>query len=141
MKADVFDNGLRRLRVNMGKPPIPPDDRDIYYDELSWIPDAAWPDIVSVAIDRWESWPRNFAKAVKALWHEWQSRRKATFEPSECKYCDGEGLLRQDKDGYEMTYPCGHCDNWQQHFGGSLEWKQDHKTLVIKRLRIDDVPF
>jgi hypothetical protein len=140
MKQDNFKNQLKRLSANMGRA-IPIENVPLIYDELSWIPDEAFPDLISAAIDTWESWPRNLPGAIKALWYDWQSKRRAVFEPTGCKYCNSEGLLWQLVDGYDTVFACGHCENWQKHFGGSLAWKVDNRHFVIKTLRMDDIPF
>lgn len=142
LSMDNFKNQLKRLSANMGRA-IPIENVPLIYDELSWLPDEAFPELISAAIDTWESWPRNLPGAIKRLWYDWQSKRRAHFEPTHCEHCEGEGLLRQYEDGYEIVYACGHCENWKQYFGESLEWqdKDTHKRYRIKTLRVDRVPF
>jgi len=141
VKLEIFKDGLKRLSANMGKA-IPIENVELMYNELSWIPDAAWGDLIQNALSRWDKWPRNFPMAVKQLWYDWQSKRRATFEGTDCDYCDSEGLLRQMEEGYEMTYACGHCDNWQKQFGSSLEWtdRDTHRRYRVKRLRLKEIP-
>jgi len=118
---------------------------DVLFDELSWVPESAWTDIVKNAVEKWDSWPRNFPKAIKALWYDWQAKRRATFETTDCKYCDGEGLLRFDQEFpygiYEMTCACGHCENWHKQFGESLEWtdRDTGRQFKVKRLTLDEI--
>lgn len=120
MRREIFEMELRRLRVGMGKPPISPGDVATLFDELSFIPNEAWPDIVTIGLDRWDSWPRNFPKAAKALWYEWQRQRAAEFEEEECSVCYKEGILGFMVDGYRNICACGHCNNWRKHFGENI---------------------
>jgi len=48
---------------------------DFAYKFLEHIPLSAWPKMVDIAINQWDGWPRNWAKAVKEIYEHW--RREA----------------------------------------------------------------
>lgn len=121
MNLENFKAETKRLATNLGKKLLM-DDAAILYREVSFIPDAAWLDIVQEAIDKWDNWPRNFPKAIKALWHTYQASNATTPEGEDCNYCHQDGhLLFYDKEsGNRTTCACGHCANWKRYFGSQV---------------------
>ena len=66
---------------------------DFSFKFLEHIPSNAWPDMVRIAIERWDGWPRNWVKAVKDVYESW--RRDAQF---------GEGIIKYNKDD-DVRFP------------------------------------
>ena len=48
---------------------------DFGYQFLEHVPLSAWKQMVPIAINQWDGWPRNWAKAVKEIYEHW--RREA----------------------------------------------------------------
>jgi hypothetical protein len=51
---------------------------------LEHVPEHAWRQMVKLAIDQWDGWPRNWAKAVKEIYELW--RRDAGHAGGGIKY-------------------------------------------------------
>jgi hypothetical protein len=45
---------------------------DFGYQFLEHVPLHAWKPMVKIAVDQWEGWPRNWAKAVKDIYETWR---------------------------------------------------------------------
>ena len=56
------------------------------YDFLKHIPPQAFEPMVKLAVDQWDSWPRNWSKAVKNIYEVWRSDAGR-----------GGGLIQYDK--------------------------------------------
>lgn len=128
MDRSCFEKELARLAINMGKDKWLEDGHvEILYDELSFIPTEAWPDMITMALGQWDTWPRNFPKMVKQLWYDWQGEHKAEYEKTDCQYChDNSGIIfatKQDektKWPYSYAFRCGHCENWRGQLGKAI---------------------
>ena len=128
----AYEEALRRLAVNFNRRLIK-DQIITIYQEVSWIPNEAWPEIAQYAIEEWEKWPMNIAKALKHQWGEWLNRnrdkraKKAQYM-EQCEVCGGEGLIfgsKPDESGVNYTYAfrCGHCTNWDGKYSNLIKRK------------------
>ena len=57
---------------------------DFAYKFLEHVPLNAWPQMVRLAIETWDGWPRNWAKSVKDIYEAW--RRDAGHAGVAIKY-------------------------------------------------------
>jgi len=57
---------------------------DFAYKFLEHVPLKAWPEMVRIAIETWDGWPRNWAKSVKDIYESW--RRDAGHSGAVIKY-------------------------------------------------------
>ena len=104
----VFESQMKRLSANLGKL-IKRDDLELIYDEIGWIPTEAWTDITDGALEQWDTWPRNFPKAIKGLWAGWRSGHKAEIDFQNCNFCQETGILeyfKPDETDYSAHETC-----------------------------------
>lgn len=128
MTREEFSKELRRLRLSMARAKISPEEVDVLYSDLSFIPSTAWPSIVSLAIQKWDSWPRNLIKETKELWYSWLSsnpKYQAPLQSTICYQChSSSGFIWARKRVDDLSSPirdyyatavfrCSHCDNAQ----------------------------
>lgn len=122
MTREEFTTGLRRLRLAMSHQPITTEQRDTLFDLCSYVPSEAWPTIVTEAIRVWETWPRNFSKAVKELWQWWLDRNpqsQAPHQSTDCPHCwySSGYIWAYEPQPTDLPYRplavfrCGHCSN------------------------------
>jgi hypothetical protein len=78
-----FDKDWSRTELKM----------DFAYKYLEHIPSNAWPEMVRIAVEKWDGWPRNWAKAIKEVYEQW--RRDAQFTG---------GFIKYDKDD-DIRFP------------------------------------
>ena len=78
-----FDKDWSRTELKM----------DFAYKYLEHIPSSAWPEMVRLAVEKWDGWPRNWTKAVKEVYEQW--RRDAQFN---------EGVIKYNKDD-DVKFP------------------------------------
>jgi len=140
----VFERELTRLTALMSKL-VPLDHLTLIYNELSWIPTEAWADIIDDALDKWDSWPRNFPKAIKALWFVWrdEGRDAVEYEQEECHRCHSEGYLRYECEDLGQRYQgicaCGYCHNYRRHWGFNLQGsKRSRPVLRLTHTEIEE---
>ena len=141
MDEKVFNVGLIRLAVLLNKK-IQEDQLPLFLNELKFIPDEAWPEIIDKAVDQWESWPRNFPKAIKFLWAQWRSGHRAEIDYQDCNFCHQTGILEYFKPD-EVEYSphevcfCGYCNNYLRHVN-SLDFmiERDGGKVRCKSLRL-----
>lgn len=55
---------------------------DFAWKFLEHIPAQAWRQMVKIAVDQWDSWPRNWAKSVKAVYEEWRRDTGTAGQPA-----------------------------------------------------------
>jgi hypothetical protein len=141
LDLDIFQSQMKRLAANLGKL-VKRDDLDFIYDEIGWIPTEAWTEIVDAALEQWDTWPRNFPKAIKFLWGGWRSGHKAEVDYQECRFCGETGILeffKPDETEYSAheTCFCGYCNNYLRHVV-SLDFitERDGKKIRCKSLRL-----
>ena len=63
--ARSFDKDWTKTQLKM----------DFAYKFIEHIPNHAWEQMVKIAIEQWDGWPRNWSKAVKEIYEYW--RREA----------------------------------------------------------------
>jgi hypothetical protein len=131
----VFDAQLKRLGLNFGRK-IERELADSLYEELRFIPDEAWSDLADKAMLAWDSWPRNFVKAIKFFWYDWQGGRKAEVDFQDCEFCYETGVLDflQPNELPQSCY-CGHCNNYLRHVT-SLEFTDTSTNKKYRHLRL-----
>ncbi len=141
MDEKVFNVGFIRLAVLLNKK-IQEDQLPLFLNELDFIPNEAWPEIIDKAVEEWESWPRNFPKAIKFLWGGWRSGHKAEVDYQDCRFCGETGILeyfKPDETEYSAheTCFCGYCNNYLRHVVSLdfISWRDDRK-IRCKSLRL-----
>jgi hypothetical protein len=88
---------------------------------LSHIPDSGWNPMTKIAVDTWDSWPRNWVKAVSEIYGLWKSQERIERSVTDCEHCNGNGFFSGIKAAeirtgifvkYRYTFRCGACRNW-----------------------------
>ncbi|MCK5488026.1 MAG: hypothetical protein KAI86_17525 [Desulfobacterales bacterium] len=141
MEEKVFNRGMIRLTTLLSKN-ISEEDLPIFYDELEFIPDEAWPEIIDKAKEQWESWPRNFPKAIRVLWAGWRKGHKAELDFQDCRFCQETGILEYfkpdetDYSAHESCF-CGYCNNYLRHVNSlNFIMERDDRKVRCKSLRL-----
>lgn len=109
--ANVFDREWSRIedRITAG------------WKFLEHVQDTAWKPMTPIAIDKWESWPRNWVRGVKEVYGLWKIEAKIARSTTNCEYCNGNGWFSgikriEVKPGivvaYRFTFRCANCRNW-----------------------------
>jgi hypothetical protein len=93
---------------------------------LPEIPSEAWRPMAGIAINSWESWPRNLVKAVKEVFYKWKSDSKISREVIDCDQCNSVGFFSAGRNvevkpgvkvWYWHTWRCAACANWRGVIG------------------------
>ncbi len=109
--CDLFDRDWEKYSDRM----------TIGYEFLNHIPREAWKPMVQMAVDKWESWPRNWVKSIKELYQLWQGESKFRREITNCDYCNSNGFfdgikyieVKPEMDvSYSYCWRCAGCRNW-----------------------------
>lgn len=117
MQKAEFMDGFRSLAGRWGRKPTA-EQSEIYFNVLSFIPTAAWREIIQHVIERFKQFPT--PGELKDVWTEWRksnpSRVVGGIEKSDCEECGGEGVLygvKNDGKGYpyEPMFYCASCKN------------------------------
>lgn len=109
--ANVFDRDWSKVqdRIEAG------------WKFLEHIQDDAWKPMTSIAVDKWENWPRNWVRGCREVYALYKIEAKIERATTECEYCNGNGFFSgikaiEVKPGvvmrYEFAFRCKSCRNW-----------------------------
>jgi hypothetical protein len=108
------------------------------------IPTEAWRPMAGIAIESWESWPRNLVRAVKDVFYQWKADAKIRREMTDCDQCNSVGFFSAGRNvevkpgihvWYWNTWRCAVCGNWRGvvgtmiPIGYPLEIRRDGYTI------------
>jgi hypothetical protein len=88
---------------------------------LEHISVEAWREMVRVAVDTWEGWPRNWVKAVNEVYQLVKRDVSDNRDLQACTYCNGNGFFSGSKRiemkpgvymRYSFVWRCAACRNW-----------------------------
>ena len=94
---------------------------DFGYQFLEHVPLNAWHPMVTLAVDHWEGWPRNWVRAVKEICQLWKAQEHIERSVTDCEKCNGNGFFSGTKMvevkpgifvSYRHTWRCAACRNW-----------------------------
>lgn len=96
---------------------------------LNHIPDDAWKPMTALAVDRWESWPRNWVRGCREVYAIHKVEAKIERAVTDCEYCNGVGYFTGSKwvdvrpgmtVRYAHTFRCNGCRNWVGKLGTKI---------------------
>lgn len=117
MNKDNFKRMADDLSAHFGANPPTNARLRSWYDRVKDLPDSIL-EVISVKIkDTFDQFPRNFSKAILAVWFEWQRENPDSMalinEPQGCLFCHrGWIFTRLGKE--TRAFRCGHCKSVPQ---------------------------
>jgi hypothetical protein len=132
MQEESFSNGLERLKTWFQKTNLSEDHYFIIYNQIKFIPDVAWDEIIDKCIEENKPQPSNFPTIsdLKKAWYAWRrdnpDKSAKSREPQPCEECYGKGVIWYHRDNpqyidskIEHFVICPRCTNWRLSFSST----------------------
>ncbi len=86
---------------------------DLWFTEVKHIPDEPLDWMRTQITNRHEFYPKNLPVVMRELWQQWledhPNRRMHRNGDSNCKDCEGTGIITLYREGYRYVFRCGKC--------------------------------
>lgn len=119
MRTDEFRRELLYLSDAVGKT-ITESQKEIYFDRFKTWSQKKFRRVSDLCINEYEG--RNFPSiaTLLRLGRDIPDEQSPEREKVSCKLCYGDGVITAKKNGYNTTFRCSECQNWQGRYSESI---------------------